>query len=216
MATIQNGLSGAFSGAVGNIIGSNWKDIDVMRGKPDHYHDAKSLKQQEIRSRFKAITKFTKIALRGVIRPIWENGDRKKTSTNIFVQTNLKAFDEYGELTNYDKLEISTGIIYSPRKFHIEEDATTKGIYNIEWYCGKACTISNHDDVLRVVALDKDDELNRIYEIDVEATRVDEKASINLKDFELATVELYFFFEMKSENLFSPSYHLEVEVPLLK
>lgn len=216
MATIQNGLSGAFSGAVGNIVGSNWKDIDIMRGKPDHYHDANTAKQQEIRSRFKAITKFTKIALRGIIRPIWEDGDRKKTSTNIFVQTNLLAFDEHGLLTNYDKLKISTGVIYSPMKYYIEADATTKGTYNITWSCTPYSDISNDDDVLRVVALDKDDELNRIYEINVNATRVDEKASINLKDFELCTAELYLFFEKKSENLFSPSYHLEVEVPALE
>ncbi|MGB5989167.1 MAG: DUF6266 family protein [Marinifilaceae bacterium] len=107
MAKINNGVTGAFSGTVGNVVGSSWRGIDIMRGKPDHYRDANTKKQQEIRIRFRALTKFSKTILKSIIRPIWEQDSKILTGSNSFIKNNYEAFNEYGELTDYEKLHLS-------------------------------------------------------------------------------------------------------------
>lgn len=216
MAKINNGVTGAFSGAVGNVVGCSWRGIDIMRGKPDHYNDANTIKQQEIRMRFKGLAEFCKSILKSIIRPIWEPKNKVLTGTNSFMKANYDAFNEEGELADYTKLQLSVGGLGLPKRFFVSADTTTKGTYNIKWICHENKDVSSNNDVLRIIAMDKDDPHNYIYELKSNATRVDEKASFDLSEFELCTTELFLFFENETENKFSPSFHLEIEVPALQ
>ena len=58
MATILNGITGGFSGKVGNIIGSSWKGIDYMRSRATSIAQPNSPAQLEQRARFGTVGKF--------------------------------------------------------------------------------------------------------------------------------------------------------------
>ena len=58
MATYSNGILGAFSGKIGNVVGSSWKGIPVIRSKPIRKKTGHSVLQEEQRARFLLMSKF--------------------------------------------------------------------------------------------------------------------------------------------------------------
>lgn len=60
MATINHGVMGGFSGAVGTVVGGSWNGIDYMRARPTDRKDAKSIAQLDQRVRFKRVIEFLK------------------------------------------------------------------------------------------------------------------------------------------------------------
>lgn len=52
MGSLNHGVFGGFSGKVGNVVGSSWKDIQYIRSRPAKYNDAKTKSQVKQRGRF--------------------------------------------------------------------------------------------------------------------------------------------------------------------
>lgn len=52
MGTINQGITGGFSGKVGTVVGGNWNGIDYMRSKESGRSDAKSNAQLNQRAKF--------------------------------------------------------------------------------------------------------------------------------------------------------------------
>ncbi|GHV69976.1 hypothetical protein FACS1894199_19310 [Bacteroidia bacterium] len=63
MGQIKKGILGSFSGRVGTVIGSHWKQIDYIRSMPSHHHDAKTPKQMEQRLKLALLSEYLKIML---------------------------------------------------------------------------------------------------------------------------------------------------------
>ena len=58
MASINQGISGGFSGKVGTVVGGNWNGIDYMRSNGTGRKDAKSRTQLDQRARFLTVMQF--------------------------------------------------------------------------------------------------------------------------------------------------------------
>ncbi|HLN52746.1 MAG TPA: DUF6266 family protein [Lentimicrobium sp.] len=58
MATYKQGFLGAFSGKLGNVIGTFWKGISVMRVVPANVANPNTLAQQTHRTKFRLLTQF--------------------------------------------------------------------------------------------------------------------------------------------------------------
>ena len=58
MGTIRNGGNGAFSGKAGSFIGSNWRDINYIKGIPRISNKPKTEKQLEQQSKFALAVRF--------------------------------------------------------------------------------------------------------------------------------------------------------------
>jgi len=58
MGTIKKGILGGFSGAVGNVVGANWKGIDYMRIKPAEVSNPNTSLQTTQRLKFAAVIRF--------------------------------------------------------------------------------------------------------------------------------------------------------------
>jgi len=58
MATILNGITGGFSGKVGNVIGGSWKGIDYMRSRATSVSNPRTPAQLEQRAKFSVVVKF--------------------------------------------------------------------------------------------------------------------------------------------------------------
>lgn len=60
MARIENGILGAFSGKVGEVIGSSWNGIPYIKSRPVSYHDAKTPAQLAHRMKLQLAHQFVK------------------------------------------------------------------------------------------------------------------------------------------------------------
>lgn len=58
MGTINQGITGGFSGKVGTVIGGSWNGVDYMRGIPAHMDNPKTVAQQNQRAKMTTIVRF--------------------------------------------------------------------------------------------------------------------------------------------------------------
>ncbi len=60
MGTIKQGANGGFSGKAGSVIGSSWKGIDYIKGRPKASNKPPTLRQLEQQAKFSLGVKFLK------------------------------------------------------------------------------------------------------------------------------------------------------------
>ena len=89
MGTIKQGILGAFSGKVGNIVGGTWKGIDYMRILPASVRNPKTPKQLAQRARFIAILNFLK-PLAGFLSVGFKEYADGMTGFNVAMSYNVK------------------------------------------------------------------------------------------------------------------------------
>jgi len=106
MATIKQGILGAFSGKVAGVVGSSWKGIPVMKSLPPSVANPKTAKQIEQRSRMSACTAFSQSVLAEVIKPLNDRFASRMSGFNAFTSRNIAAF-EGGVLSKPEDLKIS-------------------------------------------------------------------------------------------------------------
>lgn len=106
MATIKQGILGAFSGKVGSVVGSSWKGIAIMKALPASVANPKTAKQVIQRGKMSSAVSFAKEVLPQVIKPLNDRFVSRMSGYNSFIQQNIKCF-EGGELTKPEDLQIS-------------------------------------------------------------------------------------------------------------
>lgn len=106
MATIKQGILGAFSGKVAGVVGSSWKGIPVMKSLPPSVANPKTAKQVEQRSRMKACTAFSQSVLADVIKPLNDRFASRMSGFNAFTSRNIANF-EGGILSKPEDVKIS-------------------------------------------------------------------------------------------------------------
>lgn len=106
MATIKQGILGAFSGKVAGVVGSSWKGIPVMKSLPPSVANPKTAKQIEQRSRMKACTAFSQSVLASVIKPLNDRFASRMSGFNAFTSRNIANF-EGGILSKPEDVKIS-------------------------------------------------------------------------------------------------------------
>ena len=209
MGKIRQGILGGVSGAVGNVVGATWKGINYLRIKADNYTDAKSEKQVLHRAKFSACVALAKFLLETVIRPIWNKKAIKMTGYNLFVKTNIGAFGETGDISDFDKLQISVGDLRNPLNLSVTDDENTEGGISISWddNSGEANALAN--DKLRVLAICEGDvvELNNL-----NITRDAGTVNVQLPFGAGVEAHVYTFFESVENYIYSPSIHQIVSV----
>jgi len=106
MATIKQGILGAFSGKVGGVVGSSWKGIAVMKSLPPSVSNPKTAKQVIQRGKMSAAVAFAKEILPSVIKPLNDRFVSRMSGYNSFIQENISLF-EGGQLMTPEDLQIS-------------------------------------------------------------------------------------------------------------
>ena len=91
MAIIEQGIIGPFSGKCGNIIGYIRNGQFCMRSMPTHYHDRRSKRQLENRSRFTLVMKVMSL-----VRPVITLGFHRYASD--ITEMNAATRDNYYSL----------------------------------------------------------------------------------------------------------------------
>ncbi|HET6527345.1 MAG TPA: DUF6266 family protein [Balneolaceae bacterium] len=116
MGKYKNGATGAFSGKLGNIIGSHWRNIDYMRSRPDHVSNPNTPAQQKQRGKFALIVQFLK-KFKPVIRAGFDKTSTNRSSFNGAISYNLKNA-VMGEVPDqqidYPAVMVTRGDLYPP------------------------------------------------------------------------------------------------------
>ena len=92
MAKIKQGIFGAISGKIGNLVGSSWKGIAIMKIKAASVSNPKTAGQVAQRTNFKNAVQFASIILSAIIIPLWNRFSVQMSGFNAFVQKNVGLF----------------------------------------------------------------------------------------------------------------------------
>ena len=108
MAKIKRGILGGFSGSIGNVVGSSWKGIAVVKAKPLSVANPQTVSQTSNRSQFKAVTQAASKMLTNIVKPLWDASAQLMSGYNAFVSNNKSAYSASGVL-DVSKLIITQG-----------------------------------------------------------------------------------------------------------
>ena len=93
---------------VGNVVGSTWKGINVVRQMPAHVHNPNSEAQQEVRGKFKYASKLASGVLDTIVRPFWDKQAVKMSGYNLLVRKQLERWRDLEE-PDIDSIMFSEG-----------------------------------------------------------------------------------------------------------
>ena len=113
MAKVRQGILGGFRGRVGNIVGTGWKGIAVMKSLPLSVANPRTAGQVLQRNRFRSLVKLGTSILASIVKPLWDRFASNMSGFNAFISANQSAFQNNGEW-DYAKLVISRGRMLAP------------------------------------------------------------------------------------------------------
>ncbi|MFA8436817.1 MAG: DUF6266 family protein, partial [Marinifilaceae bacterium] len=185
---------------------SSWRGVNYLRTLPGP-NTSNTEKQQQQRSRFKAITGLASTLMGSLIRPVWNKATQQMTGYNLFVKTNMPAFNQDGQLANYGEFHASVGNLPLPSELTIQDDTETTSGIELTWEDESATGIGNADDKLRLLVMDA----SEMHVINSDVLRSAETASITLP-LAAGTVQVYAFFGSDAGDAFSGDKHQEVSL----
>lgn len=131
-AKITNGIVGAFSGKIGNVVGFRWKNIDAARtyAIPENPN---TINQQNQRTAFTAIQRIASSVLITICQKYWKAFAIGMSEYNAFIKTSLlNGFTG----SNFSNVKMSKGNLEAPvsctglhtsGNVHCEWDTTITG-----------------------------------------------------------------------------------------
>ena len=179
MAIIKRGILGGFSNKIGNVVGTSWKGISVMRSLPQSVHNPKTEAQEEQRTNFAVASKLGSQLLDTVIKPFWDKRAIRMSGYNLWVQKNLDHWRRYNTSYN-DFVTIVEGAPVELNNFSAVDNNGTLAITgNFEFECSKidpesaqglgVVIDSSGTEVLGIAEWERDDEAFRFPCISTEA-----------------------------------------------
>jgi hypothetical protein len=133
MGSYLRGINGAFSGKIGNVIGSSWRGIDYMKSLPRKSGKEPSLAQMEQHLRFAIAVGFLKPISSLVNVGFGGRSAQKVTGYNLAVRYILKnaIVGTFPDLSiDYTKVRISEGSIAPSMDANIVYEA---GVLKFTW-----------------------------------------------------------------------------------
>lgn len=130
MAVVKQGILGGFSGKIGNIVGSSWKGIAVMKTKPLSVANPKTAAQTSQRTDFKNAVDLAKVINSKIIKPLWDRFADRMSGFNDFISKNIGDIKPGSDLAS--KVKISVGQMAATEISSFSADGTTHEI-TISW-----------------------------------------------------------------------------------
>ena len=93
MGIIWQGILGGVSGRVGNVIGSSWKGIPVLKSRPLSVANPRTTQQVHYRDRLTKLVAIASPINSSIIIPLWNRFASRMSGYNAFIQANSEAFN---------------------------------------------------------------------------------------------------------------------------
>lgn len=205
MGTIKNGITGGFSGKVGNIVGASWRGIAYLRSLPANMHNPRTEKQLTQRSKFSLIGRLLK-ALKPIIRVGFKSlAGKGKSAFSMAMKLNIEnavtgQYPDFG--IDWSNLLIATGDLYPVNS---ASAACVAGSLDFTWDNTLANTAKPTDRVMLVACNASRGKV--VYNMDA-AARADTTASIPLPPFwDGEQVECYLVFVSEDGSMVADSFY---------
>lgn len=206
MAKYKQGVLGSFSGKVGAVVGSRWRDVNYIKSLPSG-NKSNSEGQKKQRGRFKAVVVLASTLMTSLIRPMWNlAASTKLTGYNLFVKTNMQAFDLNGEFVP-ENFQPTIGNLPLPTNIQIVDDTEKSAAIKMTWEDESELGVGNGSDLLRILIYNG----SRTTIVNTTVKRSAESANVDLP-VEPGKFQLYAYFEDENSKEFSISKHKEIEI----
>ncbi|HJJ66239.1 MAG TPA: DUF6266 family protein [Methanocorpusculum sp.] len=184
MGTIKQGILGGFSGKVGTVIGSSWKDISYMRGRAQSVKNPRTEGQVEQRSKFALTLDFLK-----PITAYVRTGYKTYAAMSYIVKNAVSgAFPNYA--LDFSRVLVSRGSLTQPSTPNVSISA---GRATVTWNDNRGQSDAQPTDVAMPLAFNTD-KGEAVFST-ATTTRADQSAELNFPaDWNGDTVELYIGF----------------------
>ncbi len=134
MARFLKGITGAYTGKVGNVVGSSWRGIDYIRSLPKKSSKPASEDQMAQRMRFRMTTAFLK-SIKDILKiGFSDSKQRGRLGYNVAFQhfVNHAIQGDYPAITvDYSKVSIASGGLAPLMGLTAEESAPQ--VLSINW-----------------------------------------------------------------------------------
>ncbi|MDR1756055.1 MAG: hypothetical protein LBR65_03720 [Culturomica sp.] len=192
------------SGTLGNLVFYQRNGATYVRTKPTTYRDAKTEKQLLLRGRFAGCNYLYKCLQADIFRRVWKMAAKGtgKNAKNMFVRHNIHAFGKEQEITDYQRLHFSTGLLPLPRNLELECRNTHDCL--LHWEYDPQEAIGSPGDRLYLVEFQSNLRI-RIHETGV-CRREREALFSTFYTIDKGT-HLYAFWGNETGTSFSPSYY---------
>jgi hypothetical protein len=128
MAIIERGILGGFSNKIGNVVGSSWKGIAIMKSLPLSVANPRTAAQVNQRNKFSGCVAFASSILGSTIKPLWDRFAQKQSGYNAFIQKNVSTFEDNGTLENSSAMVLGEGKLGFVAELSASEATTTDTI----------------------------------------------------------------------------------------
>ena len=98
MAILRQGILGGISGRVGNVVGSSWKGIPILKTRPLSVANPRTNAQVEQRDKMSTMVKVGSEALNGFVRPLWDRFASRMSGFNAFISANIQSLNASAEI----------------------------------------------------------------------------------------------------------------------
>ena len=92
MARLPQGILGGVLGKVGNVVGSSWKGIPILKSRPLSVANPRTTKQVAQRTKMTNIVAFAQPLLSSIIKPLNDRFAQQASGYNDFVSRNIHLF----------------------------------------------------------------------------------------------------------------------------
>jgi hypothetical protein len=198
MARIIEGIGTQLSGKLGNLVFVQAKGKTIVRTVQIRSKNSWSPKQLMHRQRFKMVNQFCGLH-KQIINLVWNKTDSQQNGYNLFLKTNMPAFDSEGNLTNYGLIRLTTGNIVLPGSLSVEY--INGEMLNATWSMDELSGNCNDNDELFVVA--KYPGLKYTMPISTGAKRSEQQAIIKLHPSKGKALGVHLFFGKSDKSDFS-------------
>ena len=131
MGKLLQGILGGVSGKVGNVIGSSWKGIPVIKARPLSVANPRTALQVAQRGKMANCVAFAQQILTTIVKPLWDRFAQQQSGFNAFISRNIALFES--ELPSPpSELKISVGKMAAAQGLSITAGAGVAEV-EIEW-----------------------------------------------------------------------------------
>lgn len=210
MAVIKSGILGGLSGSIGNVTGSSWKGIAVLRTKPLSVANPNTPAQQAVRTPWAKLTQLGSSIVGSVIQPVWNGIASKMSGYNLFLQYNAQqAFDALGAFVP-SALRVSPGTLASTPFMNTSITSATSTL--VTWLATLPSAQASATDKAYIVAFDSNGILVGVSSAVKERFEAVTTLAYNRNLVDGEFISMYMFFvSVDGKRIFSQSYkNLEV------
>lgn len=213
MAVIKSGILGGLSGSIGNLTGSSWKGIAVLRTKPLSVANPNTPAQQAVRTPWAKLTQLGSSIVGSIIQPVWNGIASKMSGYNLFLQYNAQqAFDALGVFVPAN-LKVSPGTLASTPITNTTIVSATST--TVTWSATLPSAQALATDKAYIVAFDSDGALVGVSAGITARSGAHTTVAYNRNLLDGEFISMYmFFFSVDGKRIFAQAYkNLEVVLP---